>query len=50
MRTKEQVSCLQLLQPDACWHTANQDVHDLTQGSSSILPITHFKLKIQTDA
>ena len=27
-------------------HTAEQDVHDLTQKSSSILPITHFKLKI----
>ena len=52
-----------IYQPDSWWHTATQDVHDLTQRpsttqdvhdltqrSSSILPITHFKLKIETDA
>ena len=30
--------------------TANQDVHDLTQKSSSIIPNTPFKLKLETDA
>ena len=39
MRTEEQITCLKLffLQPD-------QDVHDLTQKSSSILPITPINL------
>ena len=30
------------MQPDA-WHTVNQDVHALTQKSSSILPTTSLK-------
>ena len=30
--------------------TANGELHDLTQKSRSILPITHLKLKIETDA
>ena len=38
------------MQPDAYWQTANQDVHDLTQKSSSIIPNTPFKLKLETDA
>ena len=31
-------------------YTANQDVHSLTQKSSSIFPITPFKLKQETCA
>ena len=31
-------------------YTANQDVHALTQKSSSILPITPSKLKLETSA
>jgi len=39
-----------IFQLDAWWHTANKDIHDYTQKSSSILPITYFKLKMKTDA
>ena len=37
--------------PDLSGHlslTANKDVHAVTQKSSSILPITHFKFKRET--
>ena len=46
----ELITCQNLtLQPDALWHTSNKDVHALTQKSSSILPITPLKLKLESD-
>ena len=32
------------------FYTANQDVNALTEKLTSILPITHFKLKLETSA
>lgn len=36
------------LHSDAWWHTANQYVLTLTQKSSSIMPTTPFKVKLET--